>query len=68
MNKLSLAVICALGLGMTAVSAEEADVVVVGSGGAGLSAAVTAAQAGKNVIVLEKCRLSAATRSEPKAV
>ncbi len=37
MNKLSLAVICALGLG-------------------------------KNVIVLEKCRLSAATRSEPKAV
>ena len=54
MNKLSLAVICALGLGMTAVSAEEADVVVVGSGGAGLSAAVTAAQAGKNVIVLEK--------------
>ena len=32
----------------------EADIVIVGGGGAGLSAAVTAAQAGADVIVLEK--------------
>ena len=31
----------------------EADVVIVGAGGAGMTAAVTAAQAGKKVIVLE---------------
>lgn len=33
---------------------EQADVIVVGAGGAGLAAAVTAAQNGKNVIVIEK--------------
>ena len=33
---------------------EECDVVVVGSGGAALAAAVTAAEAGKNVVMLEK--------------
>ncbi|NLA61838.1 MAG: FAD-dependent oxidoreductase, partial [Bacteroidales bacterium] len=33
---------------------EEADLVVVGGGGAGLSAALTAAEEGLNVIVLEK--------------
>lgn len=33
---------------------EDADVVIVGAGGAGLSAAVTAAMAGKKVVLLEK--------------
>ncbi len=32
----------------------DVDVVVVGAGGAGMSAAITAKQAGKNVIILEK--------------
>ena len=32
----------------------DADVVVIGAGGAGLSAAVTAAKAGKSVVVIEK--------------
>ena len=36
------------------VTVREADVIVVGSGGAGYSAAVTAAQNGKSVIVIEK--------------
>lgn len=35
---------------------ESYDLVIVGSGGAGLSAAVTAAEAGKyNIVVLERC-------------
>lgn len=41
-------------LAFTSAYAEEADLVVVGSGGAGLSAAITAAQQGKKVVVLEK--------------
>lgn len=32
----------------------EADVVVIGAGGAGMTAAITAAQAGKTVIIIEK--------------
>ena len=39
------------------VVAETADVIVIGGGGAGLSAAISAAQAGANVIVLEKTAL-----------
>ncbi|MDD3369908.1 MAG: flavocytochrome c [Lachnospiraceae bacterium] len=41
----------------TAAKTEETidvDVVVIGAGGAGMSAAITAKQAGKNVIILEK--------------
>lgn len=33
---------------------ETADIVIIGAGGAGLSAAVTAAKAGKSIIVMEK--------------
>lgn len=52
MKKLAVAALCSLAL--SAAFAEEADIVVIGSGGAGLSAALTAAQNGKKVIVLEK--------------
>lgn len=52
MRKIAIALFSALAFG--AVNAEEADLVVVGSGGAGMSAAITAAQHGKKVIVLEK--------------
>lgn len=38
----------------TETKVENADVVIVGAGGAGLSAAVTAAMAGKKVVLLEK--------------
>ena len=67
MKKLCIALVSALALG--AVNAEETDLVVVGSGGAGLSAAIMAAQQGKKVIVLsKKCRSSAETRSAVRAV
>ena len=36
----------------------DCDVVVVGAGGAGMTAAITAAQAGKSVIILEKMSMS----------
>lgn len=36
------------------VTTENADLIVVGAGGAGFAAAVTAAQAGANVIIIEK--------------
>ncbi|MGV8083115.1 MAG: FAD-dependent oxidoreductase [Coriobacteriia bacterium] len=41
-------------VGIPAKWTSEADIVIVGAGGAGLSAAVTAAEAGAKVIVLEK--------------
>ncbi len=43
------------------------DLVVVGAGSAGLSAAVQGAELGKKVVLLEKIRTSAATPSTPKA-
>lgn len=43
------------------------DLVVVGAGSAGLSAAVQGAELGKKVVLLEKIRTSAATLSTPKA-
>ena len=51
-----------------AVNAEETDLVVVGSGGAGLSAAIMAAQQGKKLLFSKKCRSSAETLSAVRAV
>lgn len=42
---------------------KEADVVVAGAGGAGMTAAITAAQAGKKVIILEKAAVSGGNSS-----
>ena len=39
---------------ITAVEHIQADVVVLGTGGAGMAAAVTAAEAGAKVVILEK--------------
>lgn len=52
MKKIAAATLAALS--MSFAWAADADLIVIGSGGAGLSAAITAAQAGKSVIVLEK--------------
>ncbi|WP_304626232.1 FAD-dependent oxidoreductase, partial [uncultured Parasutterella sp.] len=54
MKKVILAAAVSAVFAVPAVAAENADVVVVGAGGAGLSAAVTAHDLGKKVIVLEK--------------
>lgn len=43
------------------------DLVVVGAGSAGLSAAVQGAELGKKVVLLEKIRMSAVTPNMPKA-
>ena len=40
--------------GIRAYESREADIVVIGAGGAGMTAAIKAAQAGKKVLVLEK--------------
>lgn len=37
---------------------KEADVVVIGAGGAGMTAAITAAQAGKSVIIVEEAAIT----------
>ena len=47
MKKIAFATLAALS--MSCVWAADADLIVVGSGGAGLSAAITAAQAGKEL-------------------
>ena len=39
-------------------AATEADVIVVGAGGAGMTAAIEAANAGKSVIVIEKAAMT----------
>lgn len=67
MQKILLASLVSAAFAMPAVAAEQADVVIIGSGGAGLSAAVTAHDLGKKVIVLEKI-WSAATQTVQPAV
>lgn len=52
--KKSLLTLAFLGAFSSVLYAEAFDVVVVGSGGAGLSAAIAAKQSGANVLVLEK--------------
>ncbi len=54
MKKILLASLVSAVFAVPAVAADKADVVVIGAGGAGLSAAVTAHDLGKKVIVLEK--------------
>lgn len=47
----------------TPVTDQTVDVVVVGAGGAGMTAAITAAQAGKSVVVLEKLGIAGGNTS-----
>ena len=54
MKKILLASVVSAAFAVPAAAADRADVVVIGAGGAGLSAAVTAHDLGKKVIVLEK--------------
>ena len=46
---------------------ESADIVVIGSGGAGFSAAITARDLGARVVVLEKMPIRVATPSSRRA-
>lgn len=63
------AVAAAVGCAGMANAAEDitVDVAVIGAGGAGLSAAVEAANLGAKVVVVEKMAMPAATRSAPPA-
>lgn len=65
MQKILLASLVSAAFAMPAVAAEQADVVIIGSGGAGLSAAVTAHDLGS---FLKKWLWSAATQTVQPAV
>ena len=54
MKKLLLVSMVSAVFAVPAIAEETADIVVIGSGGAGLSSAITAHDLGKKVIVLEK--------------
>lgn len=54
MKKILIATLVSAAFAVPSIAAEKADVVIVGAGGAGLSAAITAHDLGKKVIVLEK--------------
>lgn len=68
MQKILLASLVSAAFAMPAVAAEQADVVIIGSGGAGLSAAVTAHDLGKKLSFLKKWLWSAATQTVQPAV
>ena len=54
MKKTILASMLAVMMATPAFAAESTDIVIIGSGGAGLSSAITATEKGAKVIVLEK--------------
>ena len=54
MKKTLIAAALSMLVASPAFAAESTDIVVVGSGGAGLSSAITATERGAKVIVLEK--------------
>lgn len=66
MKKLCIALVSALAFGV--VNAEETDLVVVGSGGAGLSAAIMQLSKARKLLFSKKCRSSAETLSAVRAV
>ena len=68
MQKILLASLVSAAFAMPAVAAEQADVVIIGSGGAGLSAAVTAHDSAKKLSFLKKWLWSAATQTVQPAV
>ena len=53
MKKTILASMLAVMMATPAFAAESTDIVIIGSGGAGLSSAITATEKGAKVIVLE---------------
>jgi len=65
-----VAVVCMSILGLTSCGRTqlEADIVVIGAGGAGLSAAIQAAQEGADVIIFEKMSMTGGTSQYAEGV
>ena len=64
MKKTLIAAALSMLVASPAFAAESTDIVVVGSGGAGLSSAITATERGAKVIVLEKMEIGRASGRE----
>ena len=68
MKKTILASMLAVMMATPAFAAESTDIVIIGSGGAGLSSAITATEKGApRLSCLRRWPTSAATRTAPKA-